>query len=476
MPGCPGCDRDFQLPTCAHDNDCAIGHCVHLRAFESGAPGDARLRRCVGQSDAMLDRIYDVVSGARQAVDLAVLAELPDIRFLATLRNAITALARSGRPITVRLLAGLYPTGSADPKAFLDELIRDAKAIPGSRLVVQVGTIRSCLGEAPCRSFSWNHAKIVAADGRIALVGGHNMWTRDYLLNTPVHDLSMSLRGGAVRSAHRFLDTLWGFICAGKGAALVFDYRADSAAPACVSTMALPPPRPGPGHTRVASVARLATGVVQPFDDQGDIANQLMLGAAQHTIRLSQQDLGFSLAGIADPVWPEAVLRALADLLAKKHGDVFIVLSQPGADSPADNAYSTGVSLDQVVRKLKAVVQRRSPMPDAVVDELLCHKLHIAPLRFDDVDDAWPDGFAIANHAKLWIVDDRAFYIGSDNLYPVDLQEYGYIVEDRRETARLLHDYWDRLWRYSSRAAISGDEAFRCLLRRQPPASPVPGS
>src|SRR4029077_13969421 len=117
-----------------------------------------------------------------------------------------------------------------------------------SRLAVQVGTIRSCLGEAPCRSFSWNHAKIVAADGRVAFVGGHNMWSRDYLLNAPVHDLSMSLRGSAVRSAHRFLDTLWGFTCAGKGATQVFDYRADGATPACVATIELPPSRPGPGH------------------------------------------------------------------------------------------------------------------------------------------------------------------------------------------------------------------------------------
>jgi phosphatidylserine/phosphatidylglycerophosphate/cardiolipin synthase-like enzyme len=269
---------------------------------------------------------------------------------------------------------------------------------------------------------------------------------------------------------------MWAFTCAGQGESRTYGYRADGAEAGCVATIALPPPQSGPGRIRVAAVARLAGGVAPQFDDQGDIATQLMLGAAQHTIRLSQQDLGFSLAGIAAPVWPEAVLRALADLLAKKHGDVFIVLSEPDADSPADNAYSTGVTLDQLARKLKAVVQRRVPMPDAAVNELLCHKLHLAPLRFDDYDDSWPGGYKIGNHAKLWIVDDRAFYIGSHNLYPVDLQEYGYIVESRPETERLLHDYWDKLWRYSSRAAISGDDAFRCLLRRPPPASPVPES
>ncbi len=299
------------------------------------------------------------------------------------------------------------------------------------------------------------------------------MWTRDFLLNAPVHDLSMTLRGGAARSSHRFLDALWGFTCAGKSGTRAYGYRADGRDADCVATIELPSLQPGPGRLRVATAARLATGVAPPFDDQGDIATQLMLGAAQHTIRLSQQDLGFSLAGIAEPIWPEAVLRALADLLAKKHGDVFVVLSEPGAASPAGNAYSTGVTLDQVARKLKAVVQHRTPMPDDAVDALLCHKLHIAPLRFDDFDDGWPGGFAIGNHAKLWVVDDRAFYIGSHNLYRSTLQEYGYIVESRPETAQLLRDYWDKLWRYSSRAAVSGDEAFRCLLRR--PATGVAG-
>jgi phosphatidylserine/phosphatidylglycerophosphate/cardiolipin synthase-like enzyme len=472
--GCSGCDEDFQLPACTRDADCGGARCAHLNAFETGRPEDLGKLLCVGQSDRMLDAIYAVVASARKTVDIAVLADLPDSRFLATLRNALMKLARSGRPITVRLLAGTYPTITTDPEGFLHALVRDAAAVPGSQLSVYVGTMRSCAGEAPCGSFSWNHAKIVAADGRIAFVGGHNMWTRDYLLNAPVHDLSMTMRGGAARSTDRFLDALWDFTCAGKGETKYFGWRIDKPDPSCPATLDLPPARPGPGKLMVASVARLGAGVAPAFHDQSDIAAQLMLAAAQHTVRLSQQDLGFSLAGIAEPVWPEAVLRALADLLAVKHGDVYIVLSAVDAEAASGNDYSTGVTLEQLARKLKAIIEQRTKMPDAALNELLCHRLHLAALRFNDFDKVWPGGYKIANHAKLWVVDDRAFYIGSHNLYPVDLQEFGYIVESRPETERLLKDYWDRLWYHSSLAAISGDEAFRCALRHPPPTSPVP--
>jgi phosphatidylserine/phosphatidylglycerophosphate/cardiolipin synthase-like enzyme len=29
-------------------------------------------------------------------------------------------------------------------------------------------------------SLSWNHSKTVTIDGRVALVGGHNLWSSDY--------------------------------------------------------------------------------------------------------------------------------------------------------------------------------------------------------------------------------------------------------------------------------------------------------
>src|SRR6185295_10001881 len=102
--------------------------------------------------------------------------------FRAGLRNAITTLARSDRRVSVRLLVGQYPLeGGTDAKALIEDIIRDARNVPNSRLSVYVGAMRSCTGGADCASFTWNHSKIVAVDGRTAWVGGHNLWTADYL-------------------------------------------------------------------------------------------------------------------------------------------------------------------------------------------------------------------------------------------------------------------------------------------------------
>ena len=66
------------------------------------------------------------------------------------------------------------------------------------------------------------------------------------------------------------------------------------------------------------------------------------------------------------------------------------------------------------------------------------------------------------------MVDDRYFYLGSDNLYPVDLQEFGFIVDDRAAAADLRTKYWTPLWRWSRAAAVSGDDAPACVLRSNP--------
>jgi hypothetical protein len=98
---------------------------------------------------------------------------------------------------------------------------------------------------------------------------------------------------------------------------------------------------------------------------------------------------------------------------------------------------------------------------------MLCRHVHLAPFRFGP-DATWPRGIPIANHAKFWMVDDRAFYIGSDNVYPVNLQEFGYILDDRKVAAELLEAYWNPLWEWSRRAAVSGEGVESCIFRELP--------
>ena len=64
------------------------------------------------------------------------------------------------------------------------------------------------------------------------------------------------------------------------------------------------------------------------------------------------------------------------------------------------------------------------------------------------------------------MVDERAFYIGSDNMYPVNLQEYGFIVDDPAAARELIDTYWKPLRQWSGLAAVSGPGVKDCIFRR----------
>ena len=465
-PDCPACKTDLRLPVCRKRPDCDNRPCVVLDASVS-RPGMRALRFCTGHSDAVVDRFYRLIISARRAVDVTMLQPPADGRFLAALRNALTWLAYSGRPVTVRIMVGNYPLTGTDVPQFLRALMRDAVAVRHSRLRLYVGKIRSCDGASPCNTLSWNHSKIVAVDARRAIVGGHNMWTADYLLAAPTHDLSMEVEGGAAYVAHRFADALWRFVCSRPANdPLNLAYEASAGKPdyvrGCLSDITLPRQAESTEGVPVLAVGRLAAGIRSGFDDQSLIARDLMLGAARQSIRMAQQDVAFSEFGGSDKSWPDSALERMADLMAQRQGDVYLVLSNYGADGPV-GSYSNRIPLEAVGEHVRSLVKARTRLPEAEISALLCRHLHLAPLRFGP-DATWPGSRPIGLHTKLWMADDHVFYVGSDNLYPVDLQEFGYIVDDRSASAQIRHDYWDPMWQWSRGAAISGDDAPRCMF------------
>ena len=102
----------------------------------------------------------------------------------------------SGHRPTVRWLAGtpfLYSYTGAGPDEVRADLV-DRLGPVGGELDISVATMTTDLQ-------SWNHAKIVAVDGRRAIVGGHNQWAASYLTSTPVSDVSMRVMGCAARAA-----------------------------------------------------------------------------------------------------------------------------------------------------------------------------------------------------------------------------------------------------------------------------------
>ena len=392
-------------------------------------------------------------------------------------REALATLAGRGRPVTVRILIGHYPTEQADSAAFLKTLTAGLEGIPKARLTVSVAAMWSCVVFEDCDSYSWNHAKIVSVDGVDALVGGHNMWSADYLFDDPVHDLSMRVHGPAAASAARYADRLWDHVCTNldrKPSVNVATYASGTILSGCLPAAAAPLRTRPTGDVPILAVARLGAGITKEFANQSELARDLMLGAARAEIRIVQQDLGFAL-GRPDTLFPDSTIDRLVDFLRRRDGDIYIVLSNQGAVGRSGSTYSNDVSLQTLAHHLREQVQRRFEARDPTwryqirtspdpVNALLCERLHLAPLRFGP-DDRWPDRQPIATHTKFWMVDSRVFYIGSDNMYPVNLQEFGYIVDDRKAAQELIDAYWTPLWQWSSRAAVSGRGVKNCIFR-----------
>ncbi|MBS0539030.1 MAG: hypothetical protein JSR47_09770 [Proteobacteria bacterium] len=473
---CKDCDRDVLLPRCTTDADCGGGTCGTIWP---AANSRAARKVCMGHSDALLPRVHDLIAGARRSVDINLLQPAPDTRFLGALSSAFGALARSGRDVSIRVLIGQYPPANVDASDLLEKLTAEAKDVPNARLRISVAAMRSCTSFDDCDSFSWNHSKIITVDGREALVGGHNLWSPDYLIGDPVHDLSMRLTGPAAADASRFADRLWEYVCANARQSKAISLRSVASGQS-VPDHRCPPayqPLAGPlakGGVPILSVGRLAAGITDDFANQSDLARDLMLGAAQKTIRIFQQDIGFTYAR-ADTLFPESNLERLVTFLRRGEGDVYIVLSDYASVGNSGSTYSNGVTLGTFARHLRQLVQARIENRDPLsrfeirkgpdpVNALLCEHVHLAPFRFGP-DDRWPDGQPFATHAKLWMIDDRSFYIGSDNMYPVNLQEFGYIVDDRKAAGELLETYWKPLWEWSSKAAVSGPGVANCIFR-----------
>jgi phosphatidylserine/phosphatidylglycerophosphate/cardiolipin synthase-like enzyme len=476
---CRECERDVMLPACRSDADCPNGGTCGTIWPEPAAPAASR-KVCFGHSDALLLPLYELVAGARRTVDIAALQPVPDTRFLAALRAGLTELAAIGRPVTVRVLVGQYPPDGVDAAALLSSLSSGLRDLPGARLSLSVAAMRSCTALEDCKSFSWPHAKFLAIDGSEVLVGGHNFWSADYLSDRPVHDLSMRLRGPAAASASRYADRLWQFVCAnvGKKPSVQFASFASAqggASAACPTALA-PAASAGRANsgTAMLAVGRLGAGITREFANQSELARDLVFGAARHTIRMSQQDIGF-MFGRAGALFPESTLDRLIDFIEQRDGHVYIVLSNQGAAGNSGISYSNDVTFAAFARHLRDMVQKRIDARDPKaryevrkgpdpINAMLCSHVHLAPFRFGP-DAAWPRGIPIANHAKLWIVDDRVFYLGSDNIYPVNLQEFGYIIDDRSAAAELLDAYWNPLWQWSQRAALSGEGVEPCIFR-----------
>lgn len=424
-------------------------------------PADGPSPRMPAASRRLLEAIEDVISSARTQIDISSLQSCASGAFAAAIRRGLSrAAAETTGPLRVRVLYGYHgytrPGFPDETEADFDEFFRGLTADLAAEANVRV---EGCFMKTSldAKQPSWNHAKIIAADGRRAIVGGHNLWHDDYLSFAPVHDVSAMIEGQAAGEAHRFLDHLWQWATEhsanpSDGAFCHTTCWASGRISHEPASLPTPLPQQGgsaaPGGIPALALGRLGIGVVA----DAKVANAaaavpaVLFAQARSSIRLSQQDFGLMIDGVN--YWRDDIVDALVAALtaSDRSVDVSLVLSEVGAEVAVGGTYSFGTTYADVIGKMRA----------AIGDRPVTGRMRLAPLRCGERGERWQhDGreLMFANHAKVWIVDDRLVHVGSDNIYPHGLQEFGYVI-DSEETARdVITRYWEPLWRYSSRRA-----------------------
>ncbi len=444
---------------------------------------------------SILQRMASLIASARESVDIAELYQLsladggPEGYFL----DAIIRGLRQGHEAhpnqepLVRVLIGKFPAGFYSADAFARNLQRNV----GGWLRVQSASMRTELT-------SWNHSKVLDVDGRAAVVGGMNYWSDNYLQTpNPVNDLSIEVEGQAATQISRYDDVLWTWTCdhrRGFNTDVTLLNLRD-----CVKVAKTQAALPN-GNVQMMVLGHLGNGISVPgapydkesapfarpplhgnkctflqrdysetndsrayeYRNPGEAAVRSLIQRAHRSIFISQQDL---LSCLPKPiVATEAKFdeRLFAILAAKIVAGVpiKIVLSAGGGGAAG---YSNGWTLKELAKVMQQALEVDSHLPSAQARAKLCQDVGLAALR-NGPRATWADGQPFSNHAKLVAVDDEAFYIGSQNLYPGRLQELGVIVEDKAASSELNSSYLRPMWDWSQRDAVINPATRKCDL------------
>lgn len=397
----------------------------------------------------------------------------PDGKFMSSFKEALGTIAEkateSEKPVIVRMMFGNIVGMPVNCNGIMAQLTEDLP--PDANVNLWVGAWR--------RGVSWNHAKIIAVDGKYLHTGGHNLWDGHYLSFNPVHDLSLEMEGEVAHDGHIFANRQWDFVESkqetfwGTIGSKLPDYMPQVGK---VRVTVSEWPEGGatehpPMYTRhkfealaepiedsIPIITMGRYGALMEKDRPSDDAFIAMLGSAQTIIRLALQDLGpVCIPGtkIALPgcVWPDAYLSTLAKVLWERGVDVEIVLSNPGSIpgglSPTEACYGNGWSCVHVSAEIIKRIKKHYPdAEDSDLRSKVEENLRVCFIR-EERGGTWEDGMTMGMHAKHFIVDDTACYIGSQNLYICDLAEWGVVIDNAEQTQKFMEEYWNPMWEHS---------------------------
>jgi len=420
-----------------------------------------------GHDDWFPSKLFNLIIKTKKWCDITSLGE-PDGLFLEKFKEALEVLVVQNRGrekddrITIRMMFGDYGIGFRDCKAIIEDLTKDLPK-EDSPINLWVGAWR--------KNVSWNHSKIIAVDGQLLHTGGHNLWDPHYLRVNPVCDISFELEGKVAHDGHHYANGEWEFVeehhrlldeSVLKKLDLTKVYVSEY--PKGIGRF---PPRyveqnmSSPVSSVVNAFPIISMGrygsivdVNRPSDD----AFVHMIESAETIIHMVLQDLGpmcwpDTKKALPGTHWPTKYLEALARVIWEKEVDVEIILSNPRSRpdhlSPLKAVYGNGWTCSDVASEIIKHIKKQYPHAGgAALRKKVNENLRVCFIRMKRGKD-YQDGMTIGLHAKHFIIDDVAAYIGSQNLYVCDLAEWGVLIDDADTVAKMMDQFWNPLWEVS---------------------------
>jgi len=390
----------------------------------------------------------------------------PDGLFESKIRESLATLAKksqdSGKKIVVRFLFANVIAVPTNCDALLESF---TKGLPvDSKLEIWVGAWR--------KGMCWNHAKIVAIDGRHVFTGGHNLWDDVYLKKDPIHDTSIQLEGEVAIKAHNYANEQWKFVQDNQETVkgwLINKVSDGWLVPTVIRvTISEWPDRATTfapnferehfptiqGEGSVDAIPLLALGrygtMIGEDARSSDDAFITMFDSAKKSIRLLLQDIGpltktVLTKKIIYKSWPKNYMRAWGRAIFDRGVNIEIVLSNTGAGEER-GSYSHGWTCEEVAAEIVKTMRDDNPSANMdVIKKKAVENLHVCFIK-NKKGDAWEDGNKVGLHSKFFIIDDLCTYVGSQNLYMFDLAEWGVAIDNEEKTAEILKTLWNPLW------------------------------
>lgn len=406
--------------------------------------------------DMSREAFHALIAGDIRATQSRIILSLPELGEAEALLygQAILELhqrrvaEQAALPVIVRILAR-----PVSPTAANNLLLPLLQAVPKGVSWKVLVALRD-VGSHDWLGTAWNHSTSLARDNIVAMAGG---------VGPEGQQLAMRLTGEAALRTDSALDALWnlGFRSGFESTCWMSSNLeqacasplpgVDACAPAsCWQSKVAPlPDYRVPGSRLVLSLARGDLGE-RGQDGSADEALLAAIGASEQSVYLSQPQLDLFIPRRFIDGYVPRVFEALADAAIRTTEGVRILVSPGGGLSrtPAEQWNQLAAYAD--------VHFRKRGLTDAERFTAHC-KLQMAP-------QLTPVGSA--THERLVLMDQGAFYLGSQGLHPsavadpaageylelAQLFEHGFLVDGvpgNPDAARVHDTFWSPAWERS---------------------------